>query len=155
MTEKQHIKAFDCETKDCAYNCDGECRFASVKNRPPHTTEEDGCIEGVIVFDDHGFGAVTHSVVETPIGTLMAEKSDDLNYPGLNVSIRGEKINDQFAEGSMDICWVEYSKLDEQLRIVVYGDGNEEDYTHLIPIKNVLKSASGSKIPLPDKKRVS
>lgn len=155
MTEKQHIEAFDCETKDCAYNCDGECRFASVKNRPPHTTEEDGCIEGVIVFGDHGFGAVTHTVVETPIGTLVAEKCADPDFPGLRVYVKGEKINDQFWQGAMDICLIEYSVEDKQLRIIAYGDGNEEDYTHLIPIKNVLKSASGNKIPLPDKKRIS
>lgn len=42
----------------------------------------------------------------------------------------------------MDICWVEYSVEDKELRIVVYGDGNEEDYTHLIRVKNVLKSSN-------------
>lgn len=155
MTEKQCCKMLNCETKDCAYNCDGECRFASVKNRPPHITEEDGCIEGVIVFNNCGSGMSSHSIVEAPIGRLVAEKCADPDYPGLRVYVNGEKINDQFWQGAMDICLIEYSVEDKQLRIIAYGDGNEEDYTHLIPIKNVLKSASGNKIPLPDRKRIS
>lgn len=133
---------FDCETKDCAYNRNGECRFASFKNRPPHITEEGGCIEGVIVVNNHGYGGSTHSVMETPIGTLVAEKSADPNFPGLHVCIKGEKINDKFWQDAMDICWVEYSVEDKELRIVVYGNGNEEDYTHLIRVKNVLKSSN-------------
>ena len=41
---------FDCETRDCAMNCEGSCRFALVRGRKPITTEKDGCTEGVIVF---------------------------------------------------------------------------------------------------------
>lgn len=38
----------ECESKDCAYNHDGECRFALVHNRRPQITEENGCEEGII-----------------------------------------------------------------------------------------------------------
>ena len=37
---------FDCETRDCALNHDGECRFPLVHERRPIITEEDGCTEG-------------------------------------------------------------------------------------------------------------
>lgn len=77
---------------------------------------------------------------ETPIGVLIAEKSFDPNYPGINIRLQGEDVNNMFAKDSMDICWVEYSKEDKELRIVVYADGNAEDYTHLIKIRNTSKS---------------
>ena len=32
-----------CETKDCAYNCFGECRFPMVFHRLPAITDKDGC----------------------------------------------------------------------------------------------------------------
>ena len=38
----------ECESKDCAYNRDGICRFSKVFDRVPSITEEDGCTEFVI-----------------------------------------------------------------------------------------------------------
>lgn len=38
----------ECESKDCAYNRDGICRFPMVYERRPSITEEDGCTEFVI-----------------------------------------------------------------------------------------------------------
>ena len=38
----------ECESKDCAYNRDGLCRFYKVFDRGPSITEEDGCTEFVI-----------------------------------------------------------------------------------------------------------
>ena len=38
----------ECESKDCAYNRDGICRFSKVFDRGPSITEEDGCTEFVI-----------------------------------------------------------------------------------------------------------
>lgn len=38
----------ECESKDCAYNRDGICRFSMVYERRPNITEVDGCTEFVI-----------------------------------------------------------------------------------------------------------
>lgn len=78
--------------------------------------------------------------VNTPIGVLVADKSADSNYPGINVRLQGEDVNDTFGVDSMDVCWIEYSREDNELRVIVYGDGNAEDYTHLIKIRNTSKS---------------
>lgn len=37
----------DCESRHCAYNSDGCCRFALVYERPPEITDELGCVESV------------------------------------------------------------------------------------------------------------
>ena len=39
---------FDCESKGCALNHNGECRFALVNGRKPRITEENGCTEGTV-----------------------------------------------------------------------------------------------------------
>ena len=39
---------FECETHDCAYNNQGECRFYLVKERGPKITEDEGCLDGLI-----------------------------------------------------------------------------------------------------------
>jgi len=36
---------FDCESKDCAYNCCGVCRYPLVEHRVPIITDEHGCKE--------------------------------------------------------------------------------------------------------------
>lgn len=36
---------FECESRSCQYNHDGECRFALVHERKPRITEEDGCVD--------------------------------------------------------------------------------------------------------------
>lgn len=38
----------ECESTDCAYNHDGICRFALVRERRPRITEDDGCTESCI-----------------------------------------------------------------------------------------------------------
>lgn len=38
----------ECESRDCAYNHDGICRYAMVHEKAPKITEEDGCVSGVI-----------------------------------------------------------------------------------------------------------
>ena len=37
---------FDCDTRSCALNSEGECRFPLVNGRKPTITEEEGCKEG-------------------------------------------------------------------------------------------------------------
>ena len=40
----------ECESRDCAYNRDGICRFTLVFDRQPKITEVDGCTEFVIRY---------------------------------------------------------------------------------------------------------
>lgn len=40
---------FECESESCAYNHGGECRFARVHEREPIITENDGCVESVVM----------------------------------------------------------------------------------------------------------
>lgn len=39
---------FDCDTDDCVFNFNGECRFAFVRQRAPIIVDDEGCLEGVI-----------------------------------------------------------------------------------------------------------
>ena len=41
---------YECETRDCAYNHEGECRYALVHESKPDITDENGCTSGVINF---------------------------------------------------------------------------------------------------------
>ena len=43
---------FDCETYACAFNHNGQCRYAAVEEEMPVVTEEDGCLSGIIDADD-------------------------------------------------------------------------------------------------------
>lgn len=36
---------FECESRTCQYNHNGECRFALVHEREPQITDEDGCVD--------------------------------------------------------------------------------------------------------------
>lgn len=58
-------KCFDCETRDCAYNHNGVCRYALVHEQMPEITEEDGCVSGVIdaFADDKDSGIVDATFV--------------------------------------------------------------------------------------------
>ena len=38
---------FDCESKPCAFNKDGQCRYMAVYEELPMMTKEDGCISGI------------------------------------------------------------------------------------------------------------
>ena len=40
--------SFECETKDCVYNHDDECRYALVHEKEPDITEGEGCVSGEI-----------------------------------------------------------------------------------------------------------
>lgn len=40
-----HNLCCECESKDCQYNHDGECRFALVHERKPNITDENGCAD--------------------------------------------------------------------------------------------------------------
>lgn len=46
---------FECESKDCAFNNDGSCKFPLVRGRVPKITDDDGCIEGMIEWTGRNF----------------------------------------------------------------------------------------------------
>jgi len=39
---------FECESQDCVYNKDGECRYAMVNEKAPEISEENGCESGEV-----------------------------------------------------------------------------------------------------------
>lgn len=45
MLNYYNTLCFDCESKDCAFNCCGECRYPLVEHRVPVMTDDDGCLE--------------------------------------------------------------------------------------------------------------
>ena len=46
-------------------------------------------------------------------------------------------MNDRFKEGCVRLAWVEYSSEKECLQTVVYGDGDADDFTHLVEHKRI------------------
>lgn len=77
---------------------------------------------------------------QTPVGLITARTSLDCDFPGVRVELKGSSVNSTFAKDAMDICWVEYAVEKDELRIVVYGDGNDEEPTDTIVIRNYKKS---------------
>lgn len=77
---------------------------------------------------------------QTPFGVIAARTSLDPNFPGVRVELKGPNVNSTFAKDAMDICWVEYDTEKNELRIIVYGDGDEEEPTDTIVIRNYKKS---------------
>ena len=60
-------------------------------------------------------------IAKTPIGEIVVGIKSDHDYPGIFVEQRGEHVNDRFKEGA-------------------YGDGNADDFTHLIEHVHILKT---------------
>ena len=70
-------------------------------------------------------------IAKTPIGEIVV---------GIFVELRGEHFNDRFKEGAVRLAWVEYSSDKQCLQTIVYGDGNADDFTHLVEHEHVLKT---------------
>ena len=51
-----------------------------------------------------------------------------------------EHLNDRFKEGAVRLAWVEYSSDKQCLQTIAYGDGNADDFTHLIEHEHILKT---------------
>ncbi len=49
-------------------------------------------------------------------------------------------LNDRFKEGAVRLAWVEYSSDKQCLQTIAYGDGNADDFTHLIEHEHILKT---------------
>ena len=68
--------------------------------------------------------------VETPIGCLVVKQSCDKEYPGVWVELRRPGVDCDLA-----LALVEYTKTEAdcdsgELITCVWGDGQNEDYTH-------------------------
>lgn len=85
--------------------------------------------------------------VQTPLGELAVGINADPDYPGISVAFRGDGMNDCFNAGSIWLAWIEYSPEKHCLQAVIYGDGNADDYTHLIEFKNILEQDKPSASP--------
>ena len=69
--------------------------------------------------------------VETPLGTLIAKISTDHDYPGIDIVLRkpeGYEINVALVE----VPCYDNDSLQGKLVTRVWGEEDEEDYTHLI-----------------------
>ena len=68
----------ECESKDCAYNRDGICRFSKVFDRGPSITVEDGCgISGATLVCVNGIHIGRHTLIGAD--TLILD--NDMHYP--------------------------------------------------------------------------
>ena len=76
-------------------------------------------------------------IAKTPIGEIVVGIKSDHDYPGIFVELRGEHLNDRFKEGAVRLAWVEYSSDKQCLQTIAYGDGNADDFTHLIEHEHI------------------
>ena len=67
-------------------------------------------------------------IAKTPIGEIVVGIKSDHDYPGI------------FIEGAVRLAWVEYSSDKQCLQTIAYGDGNADDFTHLIEHVHILKT---------------
>lgn len=79
-------------------------------------------------------------IAKTPIGEIVVGIKSDHDYPGIFVELRGEHLNDRFKEGAVRLAWVEYSSDKQCLQTIAYGDGNADDFTHLIEHEHMYSS---------------
>ena len=79
-------------------------------------------------------------IAQTPFGELAVGIKSDPDYPGIFIELRGEGLNDRFKEGCVRLAWVEYSSEKERLQTIVYGDGDADDFTHLIEHEHIFQN---------------
>lgn len=77
--------------------------------------------------------------VKTPMGDIVVSVKADSEYPGIYIDLKGPGLNDQYEKDSVGLAWIEFEPNKNKIQTVVYGDGNKEDYTHLIEHKNLLQ----------------
>ncbi len=76
--------------------------------------------------------------VKTAMGELVASVKADHDYPGISIDLKGDGLNAQYQENSVGLAWVEFSPEKNNIQTVVYGDGNADEFTHLVEHKNIL-----------------
>lgn len=68
--------------------------------------------------------------ISTPKGTLFSRyKGDRGERPGFDIDLF------QKNKPMMPVCTVEYEPSKDCVQVIVYGDGNSEEPTHIIPVK--------------------
>lgn len=67
---------------------------------------------------------------KTPVGTIIAMRSADPEYPGIWIDLFKDKT-----VPTTPICTVEYSPKENGLRVLVYGDGASEEPSDIINIQ--------------------
>lgn len=77
--------------------------------------------------------------VKTKLGEIVVRVKQDPAYPGVYVDLRGSGLNDKFEKNTVGLAMVEFEPDKNKIQTVVYGNGNAEDYTHLIEHENVLE----------------
>lgn len=77
--------------------------------------------------------------VKTNLGEIVVRVKQDPVYSGVYVDLRGPGLNDKFEKNTVGLAMVEFEPDKNKIQTVVYGDGNAEDYTHLIEHENVLE----------------
>jgi len=77
--------------------------------------------------------------VKTKLGEIAVRVKTDVSYPGVYVDLRGPGLNDKFEKDTVGLAMVEFEPDKHKIQTVVYGNGNAEDYTHLIEHVNVLE----------------
>ena len=75
----------------------------------------------------------------TPLGEIVVGIKSDPDYPGIYIELHGEGLNDRFKEGCVRLAWVEYSSDKRCIQTIVYGDGEADDFTHLVEHEKILK----------------
>ena len=76
--------------------------------------------------------------VSTKLGEIVVTVKTDCEYPGIFVDLKGENLNDKFEKGTVSLAVIEYDPYKNKVQNVVYGDGNGDDYTHLVEYENLL-----------------
>ena len=67
---------------------------------------------------------------KTPVGTIIAMRSTDPEYPGIWIDLFKNR-----AVPTTPLCTVEYSPKGNGLRVLVYGDGASEEPSDIISIR--------------------
>lgn len=81
--------------------------------------------------------------INTPLGdivvTIKGDSSDPESYPGVYVDLKGPGLNDLYEKDTVDLAGIEYDPTKNAIQTIVYGDGNEDEYSHLVVHKNLLR----------------
>lgn len=76
--------------------------------------------------------------VPTPFGTIQVTVKTDPNYPGVYIDLKGSNVNETFQAGVVGLAMVELDPEKSKFQTVVYGNGNNEEPTHVVEHENVL-----------------
>lgn len=75
--------------------------------------------------------------IKTSIGTLVVRETTDSEYPGVDIVLMKPGIPYEMNVALVEVSQAEGDDLAGKLVTRVWGDANQEDYTHLAVHKNV------------------